>query len=197
MFKKLFNSIKVNKVIQQQKDAYDSLILQFNTQKFKQPELQQEYEAVIQNQLDKLYLVNQAIRKEYTLTDYSTKLKGAGGIVYREKFKELHKLLQLDLDSVPLPKIKYKSNGNLTYIELAIRGSQKLELRTMNKYISKKSNFNIIKDDAFVYKAYMAISATTPGIVYIPKKYILSDTYHISALEALATYFKKDISILI
>lgn len=197
MFKKLFTSIKVNKVIQQQKDAYDSLILQFNTQKFKQPELQQEYEAVIQNQLDKLYLVNQAIRKEYTLTDYSTKLKGAGGIVYKEKLMELPKLLQLNLDSVPLPKAKYKSNGNLTYIELAIRGSQKLELRKMNKCISKKINFNIIKDDTFVYKAYIALSATTSGIVYIHNKYILSNTYRINALEALATYFKKDINILI
>lgn len=197
MFKKLFTSIKVNKVIQQQKDAYDSLILQFNTQKFKQPELQQEYEAVIQNQLDKLYLVNQAIRKEYTLTGYSTKLKGAGGIVYKEKLRELPKLLQLNLDSVPLPKTKYKSNGNLTYIELAIRGSQKLELRKMNKCISKKINFNIIKDDTFVYKAYIALSTTTSGIVYIPNKYLLSDTYRINALEALATYFKKDISILI
>ena len=197
MFKKLFTSIKVNKVIQQQKDAYDSLILQFNTQKFKQPELQQEYEAVIQNQLDKLYLVNQAIRKEYTLTEYTTKLKGAGGIVYKEKLRELPKLLQLNLDSVPLPKAKYKSNGNLTYIELAIRGSQKLELRKMNKCISKKINFNIIKDDTFVYKAYIALSTTTSGIVYIPNKYILSDTYHTNALEALATYFKKDISILI
>ena len=197
MLKKLFTSIKVNKVIQQQKDAYDSLILQFNTQKFKQPELQQEYEAVIQNQLDKLYLVNQAIRKEYTLTDYSTKLKGAGGIVYKEKLRELPKLLQLNLDSVPLPKAKYKSNVNLTYIELAIRGSQKLELRKMNKCIAKKINFNIIKDDTFVYKVYIALSTTTSGIVYIPKEYILSDTYRINALEALATYFKKDISILI
>lgn len=53
------------------------------------------------------------------------------------------------------------------------------------------------EDDTFVYKAYIALSTTTSGIVYIPNKYILSDTYRINALEALATYFKKDISILI
>lgn len=179
---------KAKKAIKEQFKAElllkEQLKKQYSTQ-----ELNDLNQAQVQTSLNQLHLVNQAIRKEYNLTDSSYKLDGAPGIVFHGSSNQYNgpALHQHSIYTWFLSCSSY-----VGYLTRAQKYAVMERVAKDNKKVRDLLQSPIPLDNLFIWSFHLQLVDTKETVVPIYYK----DEIPLSVLEALASYHKKDIVLL-
>jgi len=172
--------LKATRLIKEQHKLYNTLIANEN---IKNPLLKVYQLEDIKNQKHKLRLANQALRKAFSITDPSTKLPEAGGIL-------------IYLDTPTIPYITYVPQ-KITTIPPSSHSFKKAayvarlnNLKKENEKLSTLLNFTVKSDDLGIKSLFDKAVHFDALRLYKRNEYLLK------GLEAIATYFKKDITII-
>lgn len=179
---------KAKKAVKEQFKAAMLLKEQLGKQ-YSSQELNDLNQAQVQTSLNQLYLINQAIRKEYNLTDYSYRLDGAPGIVfpgsrnqYNGSFLHQHSIYTWFLSC----------SSYVGYLTRAQKYAVMKRVAKDNRKVSDLLQLPIPLDNLFIWPFHLQLTDTKETVVPI----YCTDEIPLSTLEALASYHKKDIVLL-
>lgn len=172
---------KAKAIIKKQFETYEILQQQLQKQ-YSTQELNELNRAQVQTSLNQLFLVNQAIRKEYQLTALPYKLKGAPGIVYETTVSGYEALKPYRLDFYYPTHPKYIGNA-ISHVIFK-------QLARKNQKLSQLLGISIDPKDTYTFEFHMILKESSLGTYFIESRKLTLPT-----LEALATYHKCDICI--
>lgn len=175
--------LKTTRLVKEQHKLYNTLVANEN---IKNPLLKVYQLEDIENQKHKLRLANQALRKAFNLTDPSTKLPGSGGIlIYTDNIGN-----HFPINHHVVPQTKASSEHTLVK---SIYISNLNRLKKYNQYLSQRINFQIKDNDVNIKVLFQGAAYFDSFKLYVPDS---ERNYILKGLEAIATYFKKDITII-
>ena len=179
---------KAKKAIKEQFKAMSLLKKQLRKQ-YSTQELNDLNQAQVQTSLNQLYLVNQAIRKEYNLTDSSYKLDGAPGIVFHGSRSQYNGLI---LHQHSIYTWFLSCSSYVGYLTRAQKYAVMKRVAKDNRKVSDLLQLPIPLDNLFIWSFHLQLTDTNETVVPI----YYTDEMPISVLEALASYHKKDVVLL-
>lgn len=176
--------LKANRLIKEQHKLYNTLV---DNRNIKDPLSKICQLEDIENQKHKLRLANQAIRKAFNLTDPSTKLPQAGGIlIYIDNIGN-HVSIGYSVIVIQTKAPSEHTLAKASYISKLNR------LRKENQRLSQLLNFPIKGDDVNMERLLNQAVYYDSFKLHVPNS---ERTYILKGLEAIATYLKKDITII-
>lgn len=175
--------LKATRLLKEQHKLYNTLVDNKNIKNLLLKVYQLED---IENQKHKLRLANQALRKAFNLTDPSTKLPGSGGIlIYTDAVGN-----NSPIDYHVVPQTKASSEHTLVK---SIYISNLNRSKKYNQHLSQLLNFQINDYDVNIGVLFGRAEYYDSFKLYVPDN---ERNYILKGLEAIATYFKKDITII-
>lgn len=176
--------LKANSLIKEQHKLYDTLVVSAN---IKDPLVKICQLEDIENQKHKLRLANQALRKAFNLTDPSTKLPQAGGILIYTSNIGNHSPIDYSVTVIQTKAPLEHTLAKASYI------AKLNQLRKENQRLSQLLNFPIKDDDVNIEILFNRAVYYDSFKLHVPNSKL---NYILKGLEAIATYLKKDITII-
>ena len=180
---------KAKATIKKQFETY-TLLQQEYSKQYSTQELNDLNQAQIQTSLNQLYLVNQALRKAYQLTDSSYKLAEAPGIVYQDS-NNRYKGSTIPLHGL-LSYINNYGNVKVSYLSHAKQFAILKQIAKQNAALSDLLGIHIPPNHTYIFEFHQYIKNCKENLIIV--KYF--HEIELPLLEALASYHKKDIVLL-
>lgn len=187
----MFAFTKKQKAIKAIKQQFEAVIkLKEQASKiYSTNELNELNQAQVQTSLNQVYLVNQAIRKEYQLTNSSYRLDGAPGIVFHGSRSQYNGPA---LHPHSIYTWFLSCSSYVGYLTRAQRYAVMKRIAKDNKKVSNLLQLPIPLDNLFIWSFHLQLTDTNETVVPI----YYTNEIPLSVFEALASYHKKDIVLL-